>query len=628
MKKAGGSLNTSFSEILSKRRTIMDENKMNNEAAELTEQTAVETAEEPKTEESEKPAKKEKKEKKPFKLPPKKILIPVIAGVALLLALAIILPVTLCSCSGVISSYYDVFDEDMPFVGSVSYNTRYTAFPELENYVIDSYTDEDGATVELLDEEFAVLVTMTSTGVISHKVLSMRSQKVIATFAEKNTVHEIRFVEGAPAFFVKKTVIDPEILFGDNVISVSYMLYDAAGNCVVTSDNKEMPYALADMVIYDYAAYTYDHSGVISKKCDVPEYLLLEKCFYWNDTYLYVADSHNGYTVYDRDFNSISYWCAPGYDMDGCDMYVLNNLNVLVQYKVIMDNDAEDFDYVINNDDYLNLKIDLETFIVDVETGEAEELEDFNYVIGGLMSKEAMLRDSEDEEAEDYFKFENLITLIPIIERHLDDSHAATELVMMDDDGELGDSVKYVDYQTAGLPSRIDEDLFTVGLLTGQTAIIKEDGKIVHKLDKSYRIVDKYIVGTQAIYNFDLEKVYDLRANKGTVMGIVDNTVYINVKTSVGYDVVAFRNGGLKTLYSFNAESPSGDVFQLIEDAHCYMIYKAGSGEFTYYNSEDENITNSGKLLRLRHASFSHSAYLMWNDDAEITYCIFTNTAE
>jgi hypothetical protein len=111
-------------------------------------------------------------------------------------------------------------------------------------------------------------------------------------------------------------------------------------------------------------------------------------------------------------------------------------------------------------------------------------------------------------------------------------------------------------------------------------------------------------------------------------MGIVDNTVYINVKTSVGYDVVAFRNGGLKTLYSFNAESPSGDVFQLIEDAHCYMIYKAGSGEFTYYNSEDENITNSGKLLRLRHASFSHSAYLMWNDDAEITYCIFTNTAE
>lgn len=49
--------------------------------------------------------------------------------------------------------------------------------------------------------------------------------------------------------------------------------------------------------------------------------------------------------------------------MDGCDMYVLNNNNVLVQYKVILDNDAEKFDYVINNDDYLNLKIDLATFM-------------------------------------------------------------------------------------------------------------------------------------------------------------------------------------------------------------------------------------------------------------------------
>ena len=69
------------------------------------------------------------------------------------------------------------------------------------------------------------------------------------------------------------------------------------------------------------------------------------------------------YSVYDRDFRSISHWCAPGYDMDGCDMYVLNNNNVLVQYKVILDNDAEKFDYVINNDDYLNLKIDLATFM-------------------------------------------------------------------------------------------------------------------------------------------------------------------------------------------------------------------------------------------------------------------------
>jgi hypothetical protein len=540
----------------------------------------------------------------------------------------------LSSCGGGtkhVKSYFDIFDKDMPYASGISYNTEYTALPELENYVIDSYTDEDGATVELANEEFAVFTTMTETGIISHKVLSMRLQKVIATFAEKNAIHEIRLVEDAPAFFVKKTVIDPDIdpMLGlDNIVSVAYSLHDAAGSCVVTSDNKEIPYALADMIIYDYTAYTYDASGVISKKCDVPEYLLLEKCFDWNKDYLYVKDTQNGYTVYDRDLNSVSYWCAPGYDMDGCDMYVLDNGDVLVQYKVILDNDTEEFDYVINDDDYLNLKIDLETFIVDAKSGKAKELEDFAYVVGSVMSREAMLRNSEAQDAEDYFKFENLAVLLPIVEKHLDDSPAATDLVKLTSKGKILKSVKFVDYQSADLPTRIDEDLFTVGLLTGQTAIVKENGVIVHKLDKSYRIVDKYIVGTQAIYDFDLNKVYDLRAHKGTVMGIVDGTVYINVETSVGYDVIAFRRGETKTLYSFNADSPSGDVFQLMEEAHCYMIYKAGSGEFMYYNAEDESITNSSKMLQIRHASESHGSYLMWNDDMETIYAIITNTAE
>jgi hypothetical protein len=382
------------------------------------------------------------------------------------------------------------------------------------------------------------------------------------------------------------------------------------------------------MIIYDYAAYTYDYDGIISKKCDVPEYLLLKDCFYWNDTYLYVANGCNGYSVYDRDFNSVSHWCAPGYDMDGCDMYVLNNLNVLVQYKVIMDNDAEDFDYVINNDDYLNLKIDLCTFIVDVKTGDAKELKDFNYVIGGVTSKESMLRGNNDENAKDYFKFDNLVTLIPIVDQHLDDSHASIELVKMSDKGKIEKSVKFVDYQNADIPTRIDENLFTVGLLTGQTAIVKKDGKIVHKLDKHYRIVDKYIVGSQAIYDFDLNKVYDIRSNKGTVIGIVDSTVYIQLETSYGYEIINFRGGETKSLFSFNAKNPSGNVFELHEYAHCYMIYNAGSGGFAYYNSEDEHITNSSKLLTLRHASESHSSYLMWNEDLELIYCIFTNTAE
>jgi hypothetical protein len=214
------------------------------------------------------------------------------------------------------------------------------------------------------------------------------------------------------------------------------------------------------------------------------------------------------------------------------------------------------------------------------------------------------------------------------VEQHLDDSHASIELVKFSDKGKIEKSVKYVDCQNADIPSRIDEDLFTVGLLTGQTAIIRADGEILHKLDHSYRIVDRYIVGTQAIYNFDLEKVYDIRGKMGTVIGIMENTVYINEDKGNGYDIVTFRDGETRTIFSYNMDNPSGNVFQLMEHAHCYMIYNAGSGEFSYYNSEDEHITNSSKMLTLRHASESHMAYLMWNDNLELTYGIFAVSAE
>ena len=552
------------------------------------------------------------------------------ARISILVAALLVAALLLSSCGKNINSYFDLFDKDMPYEGSVTYDSQYTALPELDGYVIETYTDENGETVELFNEEFAVFFKMTDSGLLSHKVLSFSAKQVVATFAAENTSFDFRLVEEAPAFRVKTTVIDPsiDILLGlDNVISIDYSLYDAVGNCVVTTDYSKMPYVVADYLLYDYAAYTYDANGIMAKSMDVPEYLMLEECFDWNDRYIYVADPYNGFTVYDREINSVCYWSAPGYEMDGCDMYVMNNDNVLVQYKVIMDEDNKDFDYVINNDDYKNLKIDLRTFIVDVETGEEKELKDFNYVIGGLITRASMVRGNDDPNAEDYFKFENLVVLLPIVDTRLDDSPRATDIVKMTDKGKLEESVKFVDFQTADIPARISEELYTVGLLSGQVAIIEEDGTVVHKLNKSYRIIDQYIIGEQAIYNFDMEKVYDIRGNDGSVIGIIGNTVYINVDTADGYDIIAFRGGNTNTVYSYNVNSTSGNVFDLITDADCYMIYNSASGEFTYYNCEDERITNSNEMLKLLAPSHTNSTYLMWNASAlEPSYCLFSTT--
>ena len=551
----------------------------------------------------------------------------------LCLALVLALTVLLSSCGGSVSSYFDIFDKDMPFEGNPAYNTKYVALPELEGYSVVRYYESDYSynMVDLANEEFVVFSILTDTGILSQKVLSMRSQQVVATFAGENTLYDIRFVEGAPAFFVKKSVIDPDIesILGDeNVIDVTYSIYDATGNCVVTSDNKVAPYTVADLLIYDYAAYTFDASGVITKKCDVPEYLLLSGCFHQNEKYIYVKDTYEGFTVYDRDFNSVSYWCAPGYEMDECDMFVLNGGDVLVQYRVIMDDDAEKFDYVVNDTNNRNLKIDLRTVIVDAESGEETELEDFAYVVSSITGRDEMAQTRGDESFAEYCRFDNLATLMPIADHHVDDSRAAVDLVMLSDKGKIGASVKFVDYQRAYLPTRIDEDRFTVRLLTGQTAIVDKKGKILHKLDRSYKIVDKYIIGTQAIYDFDLEKVYDLRANKGTVLCDSEGVVFIKAETDNGYQILSLRDGQTTTLYTFDEDNPTKNKIWLLEDLRWYMLYNADSDEYAYYNAEGERITASEKELSLRHSSRTHASYLMYNDDEEKTYCIFTYTEE
>ena len=124
-----------------------------------------------------------------------------------------------------------------------------------------------------------------------------------------------------------------------------------------------------------------------------------------------------------------------------------------------------------------------------------------------------------------------------------------------------------------------------------------------------------------------MEKVYDIRGNDGSVIGIIGNTVYINVDTANGYDIVAFRGGNTNVIYSYNVNSTSGNVFELITDADCYMIYNSASGEFTYYNCEDEKIAQSDKAILLRYSSESTMTHLMWNGDSfDPAYSLFINT--
>ena len=529
-----------------------------------------------------------------------------------LLAATMILSMLLASCGNSINSYYDLFSKNKDFTHS-TYDSQYIALPELDGYSVK--TDND---------EFVVFVKRTDDGIDSHKVLSMRSKKVVATFATMSTKYDIQLVNNIPAFVVEKTSYHPDTAF---VSDVEYSLYDASGNCVTTTKNDELPYEIADLIIYDYTAYTYDVNGVVYKFKDIPEYLMLDKCFAWNDAYLYVRDDYGyGYTVYDRSFNSVSYWSAPSYALREFNMFVLDGNDVLVQYSVLLDEDEDKYDFIIQGDSYINSKLDLCTFIVNAKTGEAKELKNFDYIVESVITKSSMT----DASGANYCKFENIATLVPIVDKHVDSSASAVDLVIMTNKGKLKKSVKFVDYQKSMIPVQIDEDLFCVEMTTGEIAIINKSGKILNKLNKYYDKIDKYVVGDVAIYDFNLQKVYDFRENDATLMGVIDNTVFMKVNTDNGYNVVAFRGGNTNTVFSYDSTYDTGS-FSLMSASRCYQIYNAASQEYSYYNSKFEHLTSSTEALNVRYTSNEHSVYLMTKTNGDTTsysMFIYTSTAK
>lgn len=547
------------------------------------------------------------------------------------LAAVLLLSAMILSSCGSVSSVTKILNKD--YDPSADVFTKEAIISELAGY---SVADANG--------EFVLLENQTDTA-LSRKIFSFRAEKVILTLASTTYEYGIDFVEVdsvLPMFIVSQKEIESEeavapLADTENTETpgatsapadddVTYTLYDAQGNVVKTTDYEadKPSYFVKDLVIYDGAAYAISDDGVLTKEVDVPEYIELDGyCYDYNDDYYYFYDNE-GILVYDHSFNLVSSWYAPYYDAEGVDpgFFVLNNGDILVQYMYELDEDSKKYDISYAEDGY-TAKLDLVSLVVSAEDGKAKEVE-LDYLVYYVLPNYE-LYDEEEDDNRYTDSFENIALLRPIVNKKVNESEAAVQVVLLTNKGKVDKVIEFVDNQGASLPRKLAEDRYILSTLAGYV-ILNDKGDVIKSFNNALEQCGSYFIGEKAIYDLDLNVVYNLVENDAKVMenGFVGDTVFVEVETDTSYSVIAFCNGEQKTILTKTEGSESTVSFELFGGIG-YVLTDSASGDHKYYNAEGTLIVTTSYELSMVGRSYEGDVMLLMGVNGESnTFHVFS----
>lgn len=454
---------------------------------------------------------------------------------------------------------------------------------------------------------FAIFADTNGEGHAVQKVFSLAENKVVATYTNSSEVaYVIALQEGIPAY-VLSYLEDGEK--EDDPKEMVYKLYNIKGEEIAKTDDLAGANAKLiadDLFIFDSAAYGIDENKNIVKTVDIPEYISLAGITRANDKYFYDF-TDDGVSIYDREFNLCSIWCAPEY-ADILGSGVLNNGDYLVQYSYELPDDAKDYDLVEDT-----VKYDLVTVIVNAKTGAEKEVK-ADFVIKYINPNDTMYNDEAEANENRYTdKFENVAKVVYIENKMYSDDERNADIVVLDNNGKIKGSVRVLDEQRAQISNKIADDRYLAALKNGDHAVVNGKGDVIGTIASgSLAIKGGYLVGTKAVYNADFEVVYDLKENDATVVDYVGNTLFVNKKVSdEAYDIIAIRDGEQKTVLSVTKDTKQ--TFSVVSGIG-YCLADT-DGNYKYYNAAGTEIVSLKYSLSVVLTSSAYDTVILKGED-------------
>ncbi len=409
--------------------------------------------------------------------------------------------------------------------------------------------------------------------------------------------------------------VDSNLDFVHLCFGKTIAVFDAKTNKLVKTYNGDTE---AAPILYDFSNEAYDYL------LGVPNGIT-DDSFISKRTEIRVFDK-KGNLVLNYLHGDLTTYCIPT---------VLDNGDILLQQ--LSYTDSPDFDYGIGE-----MRFNIDTFLLDVQTGKVSELKDFKYLLQGQI----IFADAFAETFGDGFAATKDVRNVGSAV----DLETKTECTLFFDN--FG-TVNYVfngrlcyEMNSDKAPVVLDEKHVLVYLESdvAERAILGADGKVIAYVPDGATVLKDYVVTDEAIYDLDMKKIADLgywneNYDSITPRAVFGNCIVFTATDTTNYDgsnpeltnyVIIYdaQQNEAATysdteLYRFNTDHGSmGGYAVLRKEAH--------DGLFTYeiVNGKGDIIFTSTAVYDIEILSCIDSIVVNTNgiDDADETYLILEYT--
>lgn len=532
--------------------------------------------------------------------------------IALIAALLCVVTV-LVACSSTAK-----FDDALALDSYVDKNPIYTKAETL------SFTDAPtGALGQLM-----LFVDTNDTGNAVHSVFNVDTNATVYTATESKTVtgdttvtvrYEITLddVWDKNMIFCVKTTTTTQTSQETTVVD-SYTYYDAKGVQFASfADLKETPNydEQLDLIRIENKVYRVSEDSSVSAVCDIAYYADFPAVQAKVGDYYYEyanAGTKDKITVYNVSLVLVQQYEIPSYASG--DIWILNNGNLLIQYRYAVDPLADEDDYDI----LYGSKLMLESYVLNVKNGKLKEVDLKDWLVTNVMARDVVW-DTDTKVGWNGLGFnedvENVAVAFPIEDKLVDQATSSVKYVILSKKGKPKDTIDgYIAAMDASSLVMLANNRFAVKNHAGRWYLLNEEGNNIGEIPDptadAAKMVrnEKYMVIGKRIYDYNLTMVFD--ATELEYKGMLAHGILYTNKDG---ETLLFADGQMKTVIDKEAKATQSLVYfapdyesgrNYVLSGRVFLVKKIADGATTYdiYNDAGTVLMNTDAVVEVGYA--------------------------
>ena len=343
--------------------------------------------------------------------------------------------------------------------------------------------------------------------------------------------------------------------------TIDTVLYDANGVKVADTYRQVDAEVAHDLIRFDGKCYRVGENAALEYAFDYSDLNSMPDVLYATEK-LYFCEADDGIVVYNDSLETEAFLNIPSYADIGA-WVVLSDNKILVQYSVEVDSHAEKYDYVEAKtvdvavdgetttavDTGTLAKYDLYTVVFNGKNGKSDEIK-FNYVINDAFNRHEM-GETWTEICGLGDKYDNLVTLSPIEDKHVNDADSAQILAALDSKGSIKQIKSVTDAPMyAAVPHMVAANRWLVYSADDKEFIVNEKGKVLGETSAASPR-STYMYADGKMYDYDLNVIYDYAKDNLAVENALDQAVLFR---NVDNELICYTNSATTKLIEKDAK--------------------------------------------------------------------------